>query len=109
MRDLYTQAPPLPPAHYDTLWAADEVLQHEPKPTQRAFNARLATDPRVIATLVPLSYGITLCVKTMELEGEALNAARDADAASGGTEQVDVLLRARREAVEAALAQIPPP
>jgi len=32
--------------YYDTLWSADEVLQEEPKPVQRAFNARLATDPQ---------------------------------------------------------------
>lgn len=95
--------------YYDTLWAADEVVTVEPKPTQRAFNARLATDPRVIASLVPLSYGITLCVKTMELDGPKLDAARDADAASGGDEQVHALLRERRKEVEAALAQMLPP
>ena len=86
-----------------------QVLQHEPQPTRRKFNARLATDPRVIATLVPLSYGITLCVKTIELDGEKLNAARDEDAREGGEQQVHALLRARRKEVEAALAQMPPP
>ena len=94
--------------YYDTLWSADQVLQEEPKPTQRAFNARLAKDPRVIASLVPLSYGITLCVKTMELDGVALGAARDEDERSGGKEKVHALLRARREEVEAALAALPP-
>ena len=78
--------------YYDTLWSADQVLQEEPKPTQRAFNARLAKDPRVIASLVPLSYGITLCVKTMELDGVALGAARGEDERSGGKEKVHALL-----------------
>ena len=94
--------------YYDTLWSADQVLQEEPKPTQRAFNARLAKDPRVIASLVPLSYGITLCVKTMELDGVALGAARDEDERSGGKEKVHALLRERRKEVEAALAALPP-
>ena len=30
-----------------------------------------ARDPRVVAMMVPLSYGITLCVKTVELDGGA--------------------------------------
>ena len=94
--------------YYDTLWSADQVLQHEPKPTQRAFNARLATDPRVIASLVPLSYGITLCVKTMELDGVTLDAARDEDEVAGGKDKVHALLRSRRKEVEAALAAMPP-
>ena len=94
--------------YYDTLWSADEVLQHEPKPTQRAFNARLATDPRVIASLVPLSYGITLAVKTMELDGVTLDAARDEDEVAGGKDKVHALLRSRRKEVEAAIAAMPP-
>ena len=36
-----------------------QVLQYEPYPTRRAFNEMLASDPRVIANLVPLSYGDT--------------------------------------------------
>ena len=68
------------------------MITVEPKPTQRAFNARLAKDPRVIASLVPLSYGITLCVKTMELDGVALGAARGEDERSGGKEKVHALL-----------------
>lgn len=94
--------------YYDTLWAADRVVRHEPNPTRRQFNYDLAKDPRVIATLVPLSYGITVCVKTMNLDGAALAAAREQDARDGGDEALYELLRARRSAVEAELAQMPP-
>ena len=94
--------------YYDTLWAADRVVRHEPNPTRREFNYDLAKDPRVIATLVPLSYGITVCVKTMNLDGPALAAAREQDARDGGDEALHELLRARRSAVEAELAQMPP-
>ena len=45
----------------------------------------------MIASLVPLSYGITLCVKTMELDGVALGAARDEDERTGGKEKVHAL------------------
>ena len=61
------------------------------------------------SALVPLSYGITLCVKTMELDGVALGAARDEDERTGGKEKVHALLKERRKEVEAALAALPPP
>ena len=56
--------------------AADEVLQHDAFPAMRQFNADLARDPRVVAMMVPLSYGITLCVKTVELDGGGCGALR---------------------------------
>ena len=62
----------------------------------------------MIASLVPLSYGITIAVKTMELDGPTLDAARDEDALAGGKDQVHALLRDRRKVVEAALARMPP-
>merc|ERR1719163_1130984 len=55
--------------YYDTLWPADNVLQHSYYPQMRDFNYKLAADPRVLASLVPLSYGITVAFKTMSLGG----------------------------------------
>ena len=88
--------------------AASVVYSAGPRTVGSRPQARLAADPRVLASLVPLSYGITLCVKTMELDGVALGAARDEDERSGGKEKVHALLRARRKEVEAALAALPP-
>ena len=85
--------------YYGTLWAADEVLQHDAFPAMRQFNADLARDPRVVAMMVPLSYGITLCVKTVELDGGAY-----ADAKGAGDDAVAKLLLERRAAVEQELA-----
>ena len=79
--------------------AADEVLQHDAFPAMRQFNADLARDPRVVAMMVPLSYGITLCVKTVELDGGAY-----ADAKGAGDDAVAKLLLERRAAVEQELA-----
>ena len=62
----------------------------------------------MIASLVPLSYGITLAVKTMELDGVTLDAARDEDEVAGGKDKVHALLRSRRKEVEAAIAAMPP-
>lgn len=94
--------------YYDTLWAADEINSHGHFPKMRAFNKKLAADPRVLATLVPLSYGITICVKAMELDGEALEAAREKLAAHGDDASLRELLAARKAEVEAKLAQLPP-
>jgi len=94
--------------YYDTLWAADHVLSHEPFPTMRAFNARLAADPRVLASLVPLSYGITLCVKTLEVEQQPLAAALEARSA-GDSAPFLALLAERRAELERRLASLAPP
>merc|ERR1719163_1702965 len=87
--------------YYDTLWPADEVLQHSYYPAMCDFNRKLAKDPRVLASLVPLSYGITVAFKTMNLEGESLQAARDAIANGEGDGAMRALLAARRAAVRA--------
>ena len=63
--------------YYDTLWAADQINTHPPFPTMREFAESLSKDPRVIATMVPLSYGFTLCVKAMDLPAKPLEQARD--------------------------------
>ena len=88
--------------YYDTLWPADCVLQHSYYPQMRAFNKRLAADPRVLASLVPLSYGITVCMKTIDLDGPALDLARDA-AQRDDDAPLRELLLARRAAVQAEL------
>ena len=88
--------------YYDTLWCADEVLQHEPYPQMRAFSEKLASDPRVLASLVPLSYGITIAIKTMSLDGPGLEAAR----AAGDDDALVALLKARREEVAAEIAAL---
>ena len=49
--------------YYETLWPANQVLQHSYYPSLREFNAQLAADPRVLASLVPLSYGLTIAYK----------------------------------------------
>jgi len=92
--------------YYDTLWCADNILQHEPYPSMRRFNQALAHDPRVIASLVPLSYGITVCVKTLELEGPALATALAAQA-QGDNKPFLGLLETRRAQLEAKLAELP--
>ena len=74
----------------------------------RAFSKKLAADPRVLASLVPLSYGITIAIKTMDLDGGSLQAARDAMADGAGDGPMRELLAARRAAVEAELAAMPP-
>ena len=89
--------------YYDTLWPADRVLQHSFYPEMRAFNARLAQDPRVLASLVPLSYGITVAMKAMDLDGPALEAARGAMDAGSGDAQMKAMLSQRREAALAEL------
>ncbi len=83
--------------YYDTLWPADSVLEHEPYSSMRSFNTQLASDPRVLASLVPLSYGLTICMKTMELDGEALAAAR------GEPDGLRRLLDERRAAAQSEL------
>ena len=81
------------------------MLQHSYYPQVRAFNKRLAHDPRVLASLVPLSYGITVCIKAIDLDGPALAAARDA-ADAGDTSPILDVLRQRREAAVAELAEL---
>ena len=39
--------------YYDTLWAADEINSHGHFPKMRAFNEKLANDPRVLSPLHP--------------------------------------------------------
>ena len=87
--------------YYDTLWPADRVLQHSYYPDMRNFNFRLAEDPRVLAALVPLSYGITVAVKSIDLDGPSLAAARAAQENGEGNEAMKALLRQRREAAAA--------
>ena len=93
--------------YYDTLWPADEVLQHSYYPDMRDFNRKLATDPRVIASLVPLSYGITIAFKAMDLDGPALEAARTAMAAGQGDDAMRAVLQQRRAQVQAELDALP--
>ena len=93
--------------YYDTLWPADRVLQHSYYPQMRAFNHMLADDPRVLASLVPLSYGITIAIKTMNLDGPALEAAKAAKAAGEGDAKMRDLLAQRREAAVAELKAMP--
>jgi len=92
--------------YYDTLWPADGVLQHGYYPAMRDFNERLAQDPRVLASLVPLSYGITVCLKVMEVDGSGLAAARDSSEA-GDSEPMRELLLARKAAALAELEALP--
>ena len=87
--------------YYDTLWPADRVLQHSYYRDMRDFNFRLAQDPRVLAALVPLSYGITVAVKSIDLDGPALAAARAAQENGEGNEAMQALLRQRRAAAVA--------
>ena len=89
--------------YYDTLWPADRVLQHSYYPQMRAFNEELANDPRVLASLVPLSYGITIALKTIDLDGPGLAAARAAKASGEGDEKMMAVLRERRAAAVAEL------
>jgi hypothetical protein len=79
------------------------VLQHSYYPQMRAFNYELAEDPRVLASLVPLSYGITVAIKAIDLDGPALAAARAARATGAGDEQMRELMRQRRAAAVAEL------
>ena len=92
--------------YYDTLWPADRVLQHSYYPDMRAFNMELAQDPRVLASLVPLSYGITIAVKTIDLDGPALEAARLQRRNGQGDSQLKELLRQRKAAALAELAAL---
>ena len=80
------------------------TLASPPSSTQdmRAFNERLAQDPRVLATLVPLSYGITVCLKVLHLDGPTLADARDAVDA-GNTDPLRSMLLERRAEAKAAL------
>jgi hypothetical protein len=73
----------------------------------RAFNERLAKDPRVLASLVPLSYGITVCMKLLHLDGPRLAAARDAQAA-GDDAPLRALMLERKAAAQAELAEMSP-
>jgi predicted O-methyltransferase YrrM len=92
--------------YYDTLWPADGVLQHSYYPQMRAFNKQLARDPRVLASLVPLSYGITVTMKVIDLDGPALASARAASESGDDGEMLEVL-RARRAAAVAELEGLP--
>jgi predicted O-methyltransferase YrrM len=89
--------------YYDTLWAANELLQHSHFPAMREFNANLAKDPRVLASLVPLSYGLTIAAKAIHLESSELQRAQDAIAAGRGSAQLRELLEQREAAVRAEL------
>jgi len=84
--------------YYETLWPADNVLQHAYYPSLREFNLRLAGDPRVLTSLVPLSYGITIALKTIDLPGPELAAARTTATAGDDSELLDLLRRRRSEA-----------
>jgi len=87
--------------YYDTLWQSDEVLEHEPYGSMRSFNSALATDPRVLASLVPLSYGLTICIKAMDLDGPRLAAARaQAEGGDQGKALLALLKERRRAAAE---------
>lgn len=57
----------------------------------------------VLASLVPLSYGITVAIKTMNLDGPALAEARAARAVGAGDERMRELLLQRRAAAVAEL------
>lgn len=89
--------------YYDTLWPADNVLQHSYYPSLRDFNRYLASDSRVITSLVPLSYGITLAFKAIDLDAPQLAAARKAKAAGDGDDAMRKLLLSRRAAAVAEL------
>jgi caffeoyl-CoA O-methyltransferase len=93
--------------YYDTLWCADHILTHSPYPSMRAFNQRLASDPRVLASLVPLSYGITICVKTLHVDGSKLDAVLSARE-KGDSAPFLGMLRERREELEKQLAALGP-
>jgi len=86
--------------YYETLWPADQVLQHGYYPSLRDFNMQLAKDPRVLASLVPLSYGITIGFKVMDLPGPELAVAR-VTADDGNDAKLLELLRQRRSQVQA--------
>jgi len=88
--------------YYSTLWAADETLNHSYYPALRAFAGNLSTDPRVLASLIPLSYGMTVAVKVLSADGKQLAAARD-----GGPSAVADVLRERRSAVAEELGRVP--
>lgn len=92
--------------YYDTLWPADSVLDHSYYPAMREFNMKLAQDPRVLASLVPLSYGITICTKVMGVDSSGLQAARKA-ADGGDRSALKELLLERRRAVQAELDTMP--
>lgn len=92
--------------YYDTLWPADSVLQHSYYPGLRDFNRRLASDPRVLASLVPLSYGITVAFKAINLDGPQLEAAREAQATGQGDDAMREVLAQRRAAAVAELAAL---
>eukprot|EP00962_Isochrysis_galbana_P021278 scaffold6283_cov127-Isochrysis_galbana.AAC.4 len=91
--------------YYDTLWCADNILTHGPYPSMRTFNQRLASDPRVLASLVPLSYGITICVKTLHVDGPSLDIALSARE-KGDSAPFLGMLKARRDELEAQLAAL---
>ena len=57
--------------------------------------------------MVPLSYGITIAIKTMNLDGPALEAAKAAKAAGEGDAKMRDLLAQRREAAVAELKAMP--
>lgn len=88
--------------YYSTLWPADDTLRHSYFPALRSFAGSLSSDPRVVTSLIPLSYGITVAVKVLSADSAQLAAAR----ASGPSAVVDVL-RQRRTAVAAELSPVP--
>jgi len=90
--------------YYDTLWPADSVLQHSYYPTLRDFNKFLASDPRVLASLVPLSYGITLAYKAINIDDPRLIEA--IEARGDGESTMRDLLERRRAAAVAELAAL---
>jgi len=93
--------------YYDTLWSADEVLEHGPHPSMRNFNVQLARDPRLLVSLVPLSYGLTICFKTLDLDGSALQSAQQVGSQTLDNDKLRELLYARRAEVESELASLP--
>ena len=60
----------------------------------------------MLTSLVPLSYGITVTVKSMNLDGPALQAARDAMAGGNSDASMRELLSKRRAQAVAELEAI---
>jgi predicted O-methyltransferase YrrM len=88
--------------YYSTLWPADDTLRHSYFPALRDFAGSLSSDPRVVTSLIPLSYGITVAVKVLSADGPQLAAAR----AAGPSAVADVL-RQRRSVVAGELGHMP--
>jgi predicted O-methyltransferase YrrM len=70
----------------NTLWSGEvvpdfiDVPEHAPEETAaiRAYNARVASDPRVFATLLPIGDGVTVAIRTADAHIGSDNATTDA-------------------------------